>query len=189
MMGWDYVSELRPPTGLLFIPRIIREHGEPWWWSCQDKFWLVHQSSLAVLQAETYWASRRNGRRSENFAYQYLKYLKGSLTCRKILTTWDLRLYFPSEGRWFLSKQFRSINISCSLSSHLYSQIYFVISSQTLEVNDIFISSLQSLVVYSLICFVIFLPPLEVTDIYVSSPCITDPFRSISKHLKSPTSS
>jgi hypothetical protein len=28
-------------------------------------------------------ASRRNGRRSENFAY--LKYLKGSLTCRKIL--------------------------------------------------------------------------------------------------------
>jgi hypothetical protein len=30
-------------------------------------------------------ASRMNGRRSENFAYQYLKYLKGSLTCRKIL--------------------------------------------------------------------------------------------------------
>jgi hypothetical protein len=30
-------------------------------------------------------ASRRNGRRSENFAYQYLKYLKRSLTCRKIL--------------------------------------------------------------------------------------------------------
>jgi hypothetical protein len=29
---------------------------------------------------------------------QYLRYLKGSLTCRKMLT-WDLRLYFPSEGR------------------------------------------------------------------------------------------
>jgi hypothetical protein len=26
LMGRDYVSELRPPTGLLFIP-----HGEPWW--------------------------------------------------------------------------------------------------------------------------------------------------------------
>jgi hypothetical protein len=26
----DYVSELRPPTGLLFIPRVICETGEPW---------------------------------------------------------------------------------------------------------------------------------------------------------------
>jgi hypothetical protein len=23
MMGWDYVSELRPPTGLLFLPRVM----------------------------------------------------------------------------------------------------------------------------------------------------------------------
>jgi hypothetical protein len=27
-MGWDYVSELRPPTGLLFIPQVIYEHEE-----------------------------------------------------------------------------------------------------------------------------------------------------------------
>jgi hypothetical protein len=27
---WDYVSELRPPTGLLFISQVIHEHGEPW---------------------------------------------------------------------------------------------------------------------------------------------------------------
>jgi hypothetical protein len=32
MNGWDYVSELRPPTGLLFILRVICESGEPWWW-------------------------------------------------------------------------------------------------------------------------------------------------------------
>jgi hypothetical protein len=49
-----------------------------------DNSRLVHQSSLAVLPAETSGASRRN-RWSENFVYQYLKYLKGSLTCRKIL--------------------------------------------------------------------------------------------------------
>jgi hypothetical protein len=42
------------------------------------------QSSLAVLAAETSRASKRNGR-NEDFAYQYLKYLKGSLTYRKIL--------------------------------------------------------------------------------------------------------
>jgi hypothetical protein len=38
-LGWmdgGYVSELRPPTSLLFIPRVICEHGEPRWWSwCQ----------------------------------------------------------------------------------------------------------------------------------------------------------
>jgi hypothetical protein len=50
-----------------------------------DNSWLDHQSSQAVILAETSGASRRNGQKSENFAYQYLKYLKGSLTCRKIL--------------------------------------------------------------------------------------------------------
>jgi hypothetical protein len=50
-----------------------------------NNYSLVHQSSLAVLPAEASGASMKNGRRSENFAYQYLKYLKGSFTCRKIL--------------------------------------------------------------------------------------------------------
>jgi hypothetical protein len=49
-----------------------------------DNSWLVHQSSLTVLPAETSEASRRNVRRIENFTYQYLKYLKGFLTCHKI---------------------------------------------------------------------------------------------------------
>jgi hypothetical protein len=30
-MEWDYVSEPRPPTGLLFISQLIHEHGEPLW--------------------------------------------------------------------------------------------------------------------------------------------------------------
>jgi hypothetical protein len=64
--------------------------------SAGDNSWLVFQSSLAVLPAETSGASRRNGRRSENFAYQYLKYLKGSFTRRKILRHGTFRLYFPS---------------------------------------------------------------------------------------------
>jgi hypothetical protein len=29
-MGHD-VSELRPPTGLLFIPQVTDDHGQPWW--------------------------------------------------------------------------------------------------------------------------------------------------------------
>jgi hypothetical protein len=30
-MGWNYVSELRLPTGLLFIPQVIFKYGEPRW--------------------------------------------------------------------------------------------------------------------------------------------------------------
>jgi hypothetical protein len=30
-MGWGYVSELRPPMGLLFIPQVIHECGGPRW--------------------------------------------------------------------------------------------------------------------------------------------------------------
>jgi hypothetical protein len=30
-MGSEYVSELLPPTGLLFISQVIYEHGERWW--------------------------------------------------------------------------------------------------------------------------------------------------------------
>jgi hypothetical protein len=100
MMGWDYVSELRPPTGLLFNPRVM------WAWRAMvmmmpagDNSWLVHQSSLAVLPAETSGASRMNGRRSENFAYQYPEYLKGYLTYRKILGHGASSFtYHPKEG-------------------------------------------------------------------------------------------
>jgi hypothetical protein len=86
-MGWDFVWELQPPTGLLFTSRVICQHRETvvMTMPAGDNSWLVHQSSLEVPPTETSGASRRNGRRSENFAYQYLKYLKGSLTCRKIL--------------------------------------------------------------------------------------------------------
>jgi hypothetical protein len=71
--------------------RPVHPPGGMWAWRAMvmmpagDNSWLIHQSSLAVLPAETSGASRRNGRRSGNFAYQYLKYLKGSLARRKIL--------------------------------------------------------------------------------------------------------
>jgi hypothetical protein len=30
-IGRKYVYELRPPMGLLFIPQVTHEHGEPQW--------------------------------------------------------------------------------------------------------------------------------------------------------------
>jgi hypothetical protein len=85
-MGWDYIAEPRPATGILFIPHVICERGEPWWLWC--RLGITPDSSNRTLwqsYQQRHEASRRNGRRSENFAYQYLKYVKGSLTCRKIL--------------------------------------------------------------------------------------------------------
>jgi hypothetical protein len=86
MMGWDCLI-----TAATNGP-IVHPPGDMWAWRAMvmmmpagDNSWLVHQSSLAVLPAETSGASRRNGQSSENFAYQYLKYLKGFLKCHKIL--------------------------------------------------------------------------------------------------------
>jgi hypothetical protein len=52
-MGKDYVSELQPPTWLLFIPQLIHAHGERWRNDDVDRgnSWLGHQSFLAILPA------------------------------------------------------------------------------------------------------------------------------------------
>jgi hypothetical protein len=48
---WNYVSELQPPTGLLFIPKVIYSyaHGEPWWNDIDRGKWFVHHSALTIL--------------------------------------------------------------------------------------------------------------------------------------------
>jgi hypothetical protein len=65
MILWDYVSELRPSTGLLFIPQMIYEHGEPWWNDDvgRGKHWFVHHSALIILPAETSGSKHEEGRK------------------------------------------------------------------------------------------------------------------------------
>jgi hypothetical protein len=86
MMWWD-VSGPRSPTGLLFILQVIYGHGEPRWWWCQ--LGKTPDSSTSALwqsyQQRHLGASRRNRRRSENFACRQLRCVNGFLTCRKIL--------------------------------------------------------------------------------------------------------
>jgi hypothetical protein len=53
-MRWDYVSELRLPTGQLFIPRVIYGHRKPWWNFIDRENWFVGQSSLVILPAVIY---------------------------------------------------------------------------------------------------------------------------------------
>jgi hypothetical protein len=86
-MGWDFVSELWPPKGLLFIPQVIYKHGELWW-NDIDRGKLVHQSSLAMITAESS-SSKAGGNGEGKINVCLTKYLfhswKGSLTCCKIL--------------------------------------------------------------------------------------------------------
>jgi hypothetical protein len=85
-MGWDYVSELRPPAGLLFITRVICEHGEPWWLQCRVGI-TPDSYTRALWQSYQQRCLGQVGGMDEreNFAYQYVRYLKEYLTCRKIL--------------------------------------------------------------------------------------------------------
>jgi hypothetical protein len=87
-MGWDF----RLRTAATNRP-IVNSTGDMLEWKAivlmmimpaGENSLLVHQSSLAILPAEEFGASRRNGR-SENFAYQYVGYVNGFLICRKIL--------------------------------------------------------------------------------------------------------
>jgi hypothetical protein len=87
----DYVGEVRYISTVATNGPIFHPPGDRWAWRAMEimvptrENWLVHQSSLAVIPAETSGARRRNWRMSKNFAYHYLRHVKGFLTCRNIL--------------------------------------------------------------------------------------------------------
>jgi hypothetical protein len=83
-MGWDYVSELQPWTDLLFIPRVVCEHGKSWWW-----FWLgitPNSSARPLWQSYQQRHMGQVGGMDEGVRITWsVKYLKRTVTCRKIL--------------------------------------------------------------------------------------------------------
>jgi hypothetical protein len=54
-MGWDDVSELRPPAGLLFIPNIIYEYGEPLWNDIDRKILRTSRKTCPSAILSTTW--------------------------------------------------------------------------------------------------------------------------------------
>jgi hypothetical protein len=57
-MGWDYVSELRPPAGLLSIPQMTYEYGEPRWNDIDRENWRTRtetRSSATLSNTHTTW--------------------------------------------------------------------------------------------------------------------------------------
>jgi hypothetical protein len=88
-MGWNYVSELRPPTGLLFILQMIYEHGEPWWNDDADRGKIqTRPPELSGNPTNRHLVASRRSRRNEwvfGVAKYFCSYLQVIFTCRKIL--------------------------------------------------------------------------------------------------------
>jgi hypothetical protein len=72
---------------LLFIPRVICEHGEPWWWWCRLRI-TPESSTRALWQSYQQRHLGKVGGIDKGvwiLPIHYLRYLKRSLTYRKIL--------------------------------------------------------------------------------------------------------
>jgi hypothetical protein len=59
-MGWDRISQLRPPNSLLFMPQVIYEHGEPWWNDIERKTNFSTRDICQSYQQSHLVPSRRN---------------------------------------------------------------------------------------------------------------------------------
>jgi hypothetical protein len=87
MMGWDFASELRPTSGLLFIPEVIYEHAGLQW---NDIDWgklLIRPTELSCNPTAELLGSKAWGTSEGNeFCLKtYLSYFEEVLTCRKML--------------------------------------------------------------------------------------------------------
>jgi hypothetical protein len=93
-MRWVLVHWLVDYDGLRLCLRTAATNGPivhppgdmwTWWWFRLGKTPDSYTRALwQSCQHRRLGASRRNGRRREHFAYQCLRYVNGSLTCRKI---------------------------------------------------------------------------------------------------------
>jgi hypothetical protein len=98
MMGWDYVSELWPPSGLLFIPQVMCEHGEPWWWWCQLGI-TPDSSTRALCQSYQQRHLEKVGRMDEGVRILPIRIWNISRDLQHAVKSWDFQLYFQSEGK------------------------------------------------------------------------------------------
>jgi hypothetical protein len=88
-MGWDYISELRPPTGLFIIPHVIYKQGEPRWNDTDRREFLISPPEFSGKSTTSHLIAKQEELAKEimNLAPWsiFVHSLKGSLTCRKIL--------------------------------------------------------------------------------------------------------
>jgi hypothetical protein len=87
MVGWDWHLRTAAITGLLFIPRVICERGEPWWWRCRLGI-TPNSSTRALWQSYQQRHLGKVGGMDEGVRIlyiQYLWYVNESLICHQTL--------------------------------------------------------------------------------------------------------
>jgi hypothetical protein len=90
--AWSY-------PGLLFIPQVICEHGEPWEW-CQMRKTDSSTSALGSPTNRDIWDQVSGMDEGVNILHISIWDASTDiLTCRKILRHWASGFYFPSKGR------------------------------------------------------------------------------------------
>jgi hypothetical protein len=62
LIGFDFVSELWPLMGLLFILLVIYEHGEPWWNVVDSGKLLIHPPELSGSSSSSHLVGSRRSR-------------------------------------------------------------------------------------------------------------------------------
>jgi hypothetical protein len=88
-MGSDYVSKLRPPMGILFIPQVIHENGLPRWNDINRAKFLIHPPQLSGNPRSSHIVANQGelGKGDDEFGlWKYLcSYFKVIFTLSKIL--------------------------------------------------------------------------------------------------------
>jgi hypothetical protein len=100
-MGWDDVSELRPQTGLLFIPQVIYENGEPRWndidrVKAKNSDKNMSQCHLVNHKSHMEWLGREIGPSLRSPATNRLSYERATADIKRwikicVLRTWECR--------------------------------------------------------------------------------------------------
>jgi hypothetical protein len=69
--GWDYVSELRLPTGLMFIPQIIYLYGETRWNGIDRGKHLIRPPELSRNPTSSHLEANQKKLDEENYEFSF----------------------------------------------------------------------------------------------------------------------
>jgi hypothetical protein len=76
---------MRPPTGLLFVPQVIKQHGRPRWNDVGKGRFLIRPRELSGNSTNSHVVAKRKKLGKGYDEFGLTKYLCSYRTCRKIL--------------------------------------------------------------------------------------------------------
>jgi hypothetical protein len=132
MMVWDYVSELRPSMGLLFIPRVMCERVQPWWW------WWCRLGITPDLSTRALWQSYQQrhlgqvGGMDEGVRISPISIWHNSRDLQHAVKSYDMRRYMwlafsvqwcqhtvhqtsEADGRWYTTMLLQQQDCTASM--------------------------------------------------------------------------